>query len=355
MVAKSGSVRGVASLSFLLLGVLVLSGCSSPAASSPTPGAPGGGTGSFVGVTSGSLTSSGALTTSQNGPSPTSVCCPPTSTGPIDHAPVITAFSANRTEGTFPMTVQVKLVAADQDKDPLSYKLGFGDGAGNATGTLPTGNLTHSYMAAGNFTVKLVVSDGKLNVSATLIVKVNAPPAPAAPIVKEQWYFSQNPTIGAPCNEDPLILVLADAQPDAKTCAQQILNFVTDDQAETATAASVSHAFPPGVAIHGRVYIASVDPVLATAPQPTTGTLSISVGIVGGAVLGSTSGTQTLTTGAKEVVFAFPSTAAGVPAGVTLYLGLDFDGPSGGITWGGGSDAPTGFAIGGDYTPGTPV
>ena len=51
--------------------------------------------------------------------------------------------------------------ASDKDGDPLTRTWDFGDG-GSATGE----RVTHTYMSAGNFTVKLTVSDGKKSADA---------------------------------------------------------------------------------------------------------------------------------------------------------------------------------------------
>jgi hypothetical protein len=55
--------------------------------------------------------------------------------------------------------------ALDEDHDPLSYKIDWGDGVTNQTDFLPSGhyfNLLHQWSSAGSFTVTMMVSDGTL-------------------------------------------------------------------------------------------------------------------------------------------------------------------------------------------------
>jgi PKD repeat protein len=67
------------------------------------------------------------------------------------------------------------LNSTDDDSDPLTYQWNFGDGT-----TASGASTTHSYTAGGNYTVTLVVNDGKVDsapVSAVLAInEVNDPP-----------------------------------------------------------------------------------------------------------------------------------------------------------------------------------
>lgn len=67
----------------------------------------------------------------------------------------------------------------DADNDPLSFSWTFGDGA-TATGATPS----HTYTMAGNYTVKLTVSDGKTTSTTSKIVNVTAATINLPPVAK---------------------------------------------------------------------------------------------------------------------------------------------------------------------------
>ncbi len=93
-----------------------------------------------------------------------------------NHAPVVNSFTGKVTG----LNATFSLNATDADKDPLTFTLSFGDGSVNKTGSLPSGNLTYAFAKAGNYTAKLVVSDGKLTANKTVLMVVTAPAAAAA-------------------------------------------------------------------------------------------------------------------------------------------------------------------------------
>ena len=79
--------------------------------------------------------------------------------------------------------------SSDADDDALSFAWNFGDG-GTATGMTPT----YTYLAAGNFEVRLVVDDGKTNSEPSVTsATISAPPMNLAP--------TANP--GGPYNGEP--------------------------------------------------------------------------------------------------------------------------------------------------------
>lgn len=90
---------------------------------------------------------------------------------PANRAPVA-ALASNATSGAAPLRVSFTLGGSDPDGNALAYKLSFGDGSDDATGTLPA-TVEHTF-AAGNSTVKLTVSDGKLADDATVTISAAA-------------------------------------------------------------------------------------------------------------------------------------------------------------------------------------
>ncbi|WP_081686373.1 PKD domain-containing protein [Candidatus Solirubrobacter pratensis] len=90
--------------------------------------------------------------------------------------PVISSATADKTSGIAPLPVNLTAAATDADSDALTYAWDFGDGA---TGTGAT--ASHTYSAAGTYSAKLTVSDGKGG-SATKTVAVNvlAPDTPGS-------------------------------------------------------------------------------------------------------------------------------------------------------------------------------
>ncbi len=148
---------------------LALAGCVGTSDSSSSSNQ----TGTASGATTASGTSSqaGATSKAPTGSASTSSSAPTSSGAPAaNRAPSITLLAADVTAGAAPLAVSLALNATDADKDALTYTLGFGDGTADATGALPSGNVTHTFAAAGNYTVKFTVSDGKVTVNKTLLV-----------------------------------------------------------------------------------------------------------------------------------------------------------------------------------------
>lgn len=94
---------------------------------------------------------------------------------------VVSAGDVTATDGAAPFVVKFTLDGDDPDGDSLSWALSFGDAGAEAKGTtLPT-TVNHNYTAAGNFSVKLTVSDGRNATLAEISVAIVASPA-AAPL-----------------------------------------------------------------------------------------------------------------------------------------------------------------------------
>jgi PKD repeat protein len=158
---------GFTLLSLALAATLILSGCTSKSDTSTSATGTSDTSSSGTG-TNGSGASGSGTSSSSGAPSSTS------SGARANAAPVINVFSVNKTAGAAPLKVSFKVNATDANKDALTYVLAFGDKTSNSTGSLPTGNVTHTFTAAGNYTVKLVVSDGKLAANQTVVIKVAA-------------------------------------------------------------------------------------------------------------------------------------------------------------------------------------
>jgi hypothetical protein len=85
--------------------------------------------------------------------------------------------------GEAPLTALATITAADADRDPLTYRLDFGDGQVQE-GTLPAGPIVHTFAAAGEYTAVLEVRDRRQGVVVRRTVTVAAPqPAAPAPVL----------------------------------------------------------------------------------------------------------------------------------------------------------------------------
>ncbi len=172
-------MRGVALLSIALVATLVFSGCASKSdsSSSTLAGSSSSGTQNSSSAGTSASTATGAATSSSGATAAGSTA---------NAAPVINSFKANVTAFKAKFTFN----ATDADKDNLTFILSFGDKTVNATGKLPLANVTHVYAAVGNYTSRLVVSDGVLIANRTLLVKVAAPAAASSGAVIQTFTVS---------------------------------------------------------------------------------------------------------------------------------------------------------------------
>jgi PKD repeat protein len=330
---RGGSVL----LSLAFVACLALAGCSSKSDSTSSTAASGSDTASSSGgSSSGGSTGGGSSST---GPSSSSGASGPNA------APVITTFTVNKTTGAAPLKVSFAVNATDADKDALTYTLSYGDKTPDSTGkTLPS--LLHTYAVAGNYTAKLTVSDGKAAANKTVALKVTGAGALAS---KQSFYFSS----AEQCSGDDLIADLSAAADDNTFCTFQPtapLGTASKVGPEVATAKTPTGAFPKDTVIQGSIFASSCTPA-GTTPNLLQGDFTISVS-ANGASLGSqkVSIATPAIQGYSKMDFTFQAGAA-IPAGATLVLSIDYTGAATGIVWGGGSAHPTGFAVGGPYTP----
>ncbi len=77
----------------------------------------------------------------------------------VNAAPVAT-LDVDADSGPAPHTLHAAITATDADNDRLTYTLDFGDGQ-TASGALPAGAIEHRYAAAGDYTARLRVTDGR--------------------------------------------------------------------------------------------------------------------------------------------------------------------------------------------------
>ncbi len=95
------------------------------------------------------------------------VACPNPDPTPVNRAPIAQfSLSSGIANVNVPLTFNASS-SSDPDGDTLSYAWDFGDGQ-NASGV----SATHSFAVAGDFNVKLTVSDGKLENSRTQKVTI---------------------------------------------------------------------------------------------------------------------------------------------------------------------------------------
>ena len=94
-----------------------------------------------------------------------------TVSAPADDPPVAT-LTLSPQSGVAPFHTSAAISASDPDNDALSYTLDWGDGSTTASGSIPSGSLSHTYTRAGAFTVRLGVGDGQLTTVRTATVNV---------------------------------------------------------------------------------------------------------------------------------------------------------------------------------------
>ncbi|MBE2315872.1 PKD domain-containing protein [Solirubrobacter sp. CPCC 204708] len=92
-----------------------------------------------------------------------------TVTAPPNRPPTA-VLTLDRDEGSAPFAVTATITGEDADDDALTYRVSFGDGSPERTGTLPQTPLTHTYATAGSFLVRLSVNDGERTTTRTVRV-----------------------------------------------------------------------------------------------------------------------------------------------------------------------------------------
>ena len=110
-------------------------------------------------------------TTGAGGPGGTTGGGPPPAPPPPIDRPPVAGFTASPQMGPAPLRVQFSDTSRDPDGDPVSRHWSFGDGSSQSGGLDPS----HTYTQAGDYTVKLTVSDpdGKTD-SKTRVVSVGS-------------------------------------------------------------------------------------------------------------------------------------------------------------------------------------
>jgi extracellular elastinolytic metalloproteinase len=97
----------------------------------------------------------------------------------VNAAPVA-RLDVDADSGLAPHTLHATITATDADSDRLTYTLDFGDGE-TSSGALPAGPIEHRYTAAGAYTARLRVTDGRDPVVAERAIAVTTAQAQSAP------------------------------------------------------------------------------------------------------------------------------------------------------------------------------
>lgn len=129
--------------------------------------------------TNGVLTASDSVTIAVNEPrAPAEYQPPPPPPPPPSLPPVV--FSDSLTARPDPAVVGTivyfQVVATDVNNSPLTYAWSFGDGTTSADRA-----PSHTYSAAGLYTIAVTVSDGSFSTTATRVLTVNQTSAPSMP------------------------------------------------------------------------------------------------------------------------------------------------------------------------------
>jgi hypothetical protein len=154
-------------LAWTIAACVALAGCSGGSGdttSTTTTATTTGGTTSGTGTTSATGTPTGGNQTEDKG----------------ENRPPTASLKADPSKGGVPLNVSFALQGEDPDGDALSWTLELGDGSAARTGEALPATVNHSYAQAGNFTVRLTVTDGELEANQTFLVAATAAAGPSA-------------------------------------------------------------------------------------------------------------------------------------------------------------------------------
>lgn len=152
-------------LAALLLGTMVLAGCSDD------DGGDGDGTSSSTSASRTSTpTSTGTGTSTTSGTTTTEPPVPPPGE-PDNAAPVGSLVAAPAFNVTF--GINFTLNGTDPDGDNIVWDLLYGDGNSTSGALLPA-NATHKYARVGSYNVTFTITDGRLQASYNVTINVTA-------------------------------------------------------------------------------------------------------------------------------------------------------------------------------------
>ncbi len=133
-------------------------------------------------------------------------------------APSVTSMVQTPNPGTVDELVTLTIGAYDSNGDALDFYVEFGDGEAATDSTAAaTGEqtvvMTHTYTAAGDYTMTVHINDGTFNVSADCTVRIVAPivnSAPTAPVVSDVSAFEgeSRPISATTSDVDPDTLII---------------------------------------------------------------------------------------------------------------------------------------------------
>ena len=165
-------------IAILAVATLLMAGC---AADTPDPVTSSSSSGAASSTASSSTTSKAATSASTTASTSSTTTTQPTAPNGVPTAELV----ASGLTGTAPFNVTFTLKGSDPDADALTYTFDADGGATEKSGKgteFPV-TFTFQYKTAGNFTAKLVVSDGTLSANKTVVVKVTAATPTGTPIV----------------------------------------------------------------------------------------------------------------------------------------------------------------------------
>ncbi|RIH82294.1 VCBS repeat protein [Calidithermus terrae] len=189
--------------------------------------------------------------------------------------PVIDAFNRDPASGTAPLAVTFSWAISDPDGDPLTCKLDVNnDGTFEHTVTGCTSSSTrqHTYNAAGSYTAKLVVSDGKgLESNKTVSVTVTSSQPNRPPVISS---FAGTPASGAAPLQVTFSWAISDPDGNALTCKLDVDNDGSFEYTLGNCTSSSTQKHTYGSAGSYTAKLVVSDPANASAQQTATVTVS---------------------------------------------------------------------------------
>ncbi|WP_084542410.1 PKD domain-containing protein [Calidithermus chliarophilus] len=189
--------------------------------------------------------------------------------------PVIDAFNRDPASGTAPLAVTFSWAISDPNGDPLTCKLDVNnDGTFEHTVTGCTSSSTrqHTYNAAGSYTAKLVVSDGKgLESNKTVSVTVTSSQPNRPPVISS---FAGTPASGVAPLQVTFSWAISDPDGNALTCKLDVNNDGTFEYTLSNCTSSSTQKHTYGSAGSYTAKLVVSDPANASAQQTATVTVS---------------------------------------------------------------------------------
>ncbi len=261
------------------------------------------------------------------------------SSATVDQPPTL-AINASMVTGTAPIDITFDLTGTDVEGSELAWLFDAdGDGLSEAEGESLPANFTMTYEAAGTFNATLWATDGTNNVTEVIAITI------AAPNSVEHWYISG--IDDGSCVTGTLVANLANAA-GGLSCTFMGQNPVFGPTIGAliyempSEAPSVGH--PAGTEVNGEIYMSWLGGAI--------GTVDVTLQVDGAPVGAGSASFTHMNDGMTAVPFSFATTAE-IPNGATVTIIYDIEAPHAPAAFahGTGGSAPSGFALGGAYTP----